>query len=46
VRTQRRWLTLAVAVLHELAGAARIGWRVTGTDPAAATTAGAVIQRF
>jgi hypothetical protein len=32
-------------VLQELAGAARTGWRVTGTDLAVATTARAVIRR-
>lgn len=32
-------------VLNELAGAARTGWRVTGTDPAVATTARAVIRQ-
>ena len=34
-----------LAVLHELAGAARNGWHMTGTDFAVATTARAVIQR-
>jgi hypothetical protein len=33
-----------LAVLHELAGAARSGWRVTGTDTAVATTARAAIR--
>jgi hypothetical protein len=32
-------------VLDELAGAARAGWRVTGTDLAVATTARAVIRQ-
>ncbi len=32
-------------VLDELAGAARTGWRATGTDPAVATTARAVIRQ-
>jgi hypothetical protein len=32
-------------VLSELAGAARTGWNVTGTDFATATTARAVIRR-
>jgi hypothetical protein len=32
-------------VLDELAGAARTGWRVTGTDLAGATTARAVIRQ-
>jgi Plasmid pRiA4b ORF-3-like protein len=34
-----------LAVLDELAGAARIGWRVTGTDLGVAATARAVIRR-
>jgi len=34
-----------LVVLEELAGAARTGWRVTGTDLAVATTARAVIRR-
>lgn len=33
-----------LVVLDELAGAARTGWRVTGIDPAVATTARAAIR--
>jgi hypothetical protein len=33
-----------LTVLHELAGAAHTGWRVTGTDAAVATTARAAIR--
>ena len=34
-----------LVVLEELAGAARTGWRVTGTDPGVAATARSVIRR-